>query len=153
MTIDASVAGRSYPPSAPYEVGREKVREFAGVLGETHPAYYEAAAAQALGHADVIAPPTFASILTLISWRQVMADLGVDFAQVLHIDQRFVVVRPLHVGDVVTSVAVVDEVRERMGASWLVIRTDIRTVPKSSDGAGEDVCTAYSTIMVRGEAA
>lgn len=147
MTIDPSVAGRSYPPSAPYEVGRQKVREFASVLGDSHPAYYDTAAAQALGHADVIAPPTFASILTLISWRQVMADLDIDFSQVLHIDQRFVVTRPLHVGDVVVGEAVVDEVRERMGASWLVIRTEIRTE------AGEHVCTALSTIMVRGEAA
>ncbi len=41
MALDQSfVGGRSYPPTAPYEVGREKIREFAeAVGGDTNPAY------------------------------------------------------------------------------------------------------------------
>lgn len=33
MALDQSLVGRSYPPTAPYEVGREKIREFAEAVG------------------------------------------------------------------------------------------------------------------------
>jgi len=137
------VAGRTYARSSAYDVTREKIREFAAAVGDEHPAYIDPAAARALGYADVIAPATFASVLTLGSWSEVMADLSVDFADVLHVDQRFVVSRPLRVGDTVRAQTVVDDVRHRMGASWLTLRTEVAT---ESD---EHVCTSVATIMVR----
>ena len=36
--IDPSYAGRTYPPTEPYEVGVEKIREFAAALGDDNPA-------------------------------------------------------------------------------------------------------------------
>jgi len=141
--IDPSVAGRTYPAPRPYAVSREKVREFALAIGDALPAYLDATAARALGHVDVIAPPTFAAILAMDTWRDVMADLGVDFSRVLHTDQRFVADRPLRAGDIVQAETIIDDVRERMGASWLTLRTDLVT------DADEHVCTAVATIMVR----
>ena len=61
MALDPSFVGRSYPPTRPYEVGREKIREFAAAIGDANPAYTDPAAARALGHPDVIAPPTSSS--------------------------------------------------------------------------------------------
>ena len=57
MALDQSFVGRTYPPTEPYEVGREKIREFAEAVGDANPAYTDPEAAKALGHADVIAPP------------------------------------------------------------------------------------------------
>lgn len=37
MALDQSFVGRSYPPSDPYEVGREKIREFAAAVGTVIP--------------------------------------------------------------------------------------------------------------------
>ena len=55
-----------------------------------------AGAARALGHADVIAPPTFAIVLTLKAGHQVIMDpeLGIDYSRVVHGEQRFVHTRP-----------------------------------------------------------
>jgi len=145
VTVDASAAGRTYAGSAPYEVSREKIREFAAAIGDPNPAYDDPAAARALGHDEVIAPPTFATVITVHSWRTVMADLGVDFSNVLHVDQRFVADRPLHAGDVVTTETTLEQVTERMGASWLALRTELTSV------SGEHLCTATSTIMVRAD--
>ena len=39
MALDQSFVGRTYPPTAPYEVGREKIREFAEAIGDPNPAY------------------------------------------------------------------------------------------------------------------
>lgn len=64
MALDQSFVGRSYPATAPYEVGREKIREFAEAIGDAAPAYTDAEAARALGYPDVIAPPTFVFSIT-----------------------------------------------------------------------------------------
>ena len=74
MALDQSFVGRKYPPTEPYEVGREKIREFADAIGDPNPAYRDADAARALGHPDVIAPPTFAIVLSMRAGAQVVAD-------------------------------------------------------------------------------
>ena len=58
---DASFVGKALPPSAPYRVGREKIREFALAIGEGASVCLDVAAARAAGHPDLVAPPTFAS--------------------------------------------------------------------------------------------
>jgi len=65
MALDQQLVGRSYPPSAVYEVGRAKIAEFATAIGADDPAHHDVEAARALGYPDVIAPPTFAIVLTL----------------------------------------------------------------------------------------
>ena len=65
MALDRELVGRSYPPSAVYEVGREKIAEFAAALGDPDPVYLDPEAARSAGHPDVIAPPTFAIVLSL----------------------------------------------------------------------------------------
>ena len=80
MPIDPSYAGRSYPPTEPYEVGVEKIREFAAAVGDPNPAYRDREAAKALGHPDVVAPPTFPFVLTFQASRRLIDDpeLGID---------------------------------------------------------------------------
>jgi hypothetical protein len=39
MPLDPSFVGRSYPPTPSYQVGREKIREFAAAIGDANPAY------------------------------------------------------------------------------------------------------------------
>ena len=46
MPIDPSHAGRTYPPTEPYEVGVEKIREFADAIGDPNPAYRDREAAK-----------------------------------------------------------------------------------------------------------
>ena len=72
MALDQSFVGRTYPPTAAYEVGREKIREFAEAIGDPNPAYTDPDAAKALGHPDVIAPPTFAFAITFKAAGQVI---------------------------------------------------------------------------------
>ncbi|KPC63832.1 hypothetical protein ADL35_47530, partial [Streptomyces sp. NRRL WC-3753] len=82
MALDQSFVGRTYPPTEPYEVGREKIREFAQAVGDANPVYTDVEAAKALGYADVIAPPTFVFSLTFREAGQVIEDpqLGLDYS-------------------------------------------------------------------------
>jgi acyl dehydratase len=147
MPLDPSYIGRVYPPTAPYEVGREKIREFADAVGDTSPACRDRAAARALGYDDVIAPPTFAIILTLKAGHQMIMDpdLGVDYSRVVHGEQRFEHARPVQAGDVLQVVVTIDGIRSAAGNDIVTTRADVATT------AGEHVLTAHSTTVVRGK--
>ncbi|HEX4699639.1 MAG TPA: MaoC family dehydratase N-terminal domain-containing protein [Actinomycetes bacterium] len=147
MPIDPSFAGRTYPPTEPYEVGIEKIREFATAIGDANPAYHEREAAKALGHPDVIAPPTFPFVLTFRASRQMIDDpeLGIDYSRVVHGEQRFAHARPVRAGDVLTVTVTLETVRSAGGHDMVTSRSDVATVE------GEHVASAWSTLVVRGE--
>ena len=64
MAINTDFAGRTFEPSPPYEVSRVKIAEFATAIGESSPLCHDREAAQAAGYPDVIAPPTFAIVIS-----------------------------------------------------------------------------------------
>jgi acyl dehydratase len=147
MPVNPSFVGRSYPPTEPYRVSREKIREFADAINDPNPAYRSVAAAQAFGHPDVVAPPTFPIILTLPAGGQLISDpdAGIDYSRVVHGEQRFVHERPVVAGDELQVTLHVDSIRVAAGNDLIGTRTEVRTV------AGELVSTAYSIIVVRGD--
>ncbi len=147
MPLDPSLIGRTYPPTAAYEVGREKIREFADAIGDPSAVYRDAAAAGALGYPDVIAPPTFPIVLTLGASGDALDALGVELRHVLHREQRFAYTRPVRAGDRLTCSVVIEDIRSAAGNDILTTRTDVAT------DTGEPVVAVWSTLLVRGEAA
>ncbi len=146
MAINREYAGRTYPPSEPYEVSRVKIAEFAAAIGDPNPIYTNRAAAQAAGYADVIAPPTFAIVVSMASSGTALADpgLGLNYAMVVHGEQRFEYSRPIIAGDVLTAQPTITEIRDAGRNVMLTTSTEIRTL------GGEHVCTAVGTIVERG---
>jgi acyl dehydratase len=144
-----SFVGREYPPTEPYEVGREKIREFADAIGDPNPIYRDPAAARALGYPDVIAPPTFPVVLSLPASSVVVRDpkLGADYSRLVHGEQRFVYQRPIRAGDVLQVHSILDAIRTAGGNDILTSRGEVFTVD------GELVVTAISTVVLRGTAA
>ncbi|MFC0526504.1 MaoC family dehydratase N-terminal domain-containing protein [Phytohabitans kaempferiae] len=147
MPLDKSFVGRTYPPTAPYQVGREKIREFAKAIGATDPLYLDPEAARAAGYTDVVAPPTFPVVITMVASRQIIDDpeLGVDYSRVVHGDQRFAYQRPVVAGDELVCVNTVEDIISRGGHEFLTTRTEVSTA------AGQPVLSAWSKIVVRGE--
>jgi acyl dehydratase len=149
MALNRDYLGRTFPAADPYEVSRVKIAEFADAIGDPNPLYRDRAAAQAAGFADVIAPPTFAIVISMAGSASAVADpgLGLNYAMVVHGEQRFEYARPLVAGDVVTAQATISDIRDAGRNVMLSTRTEIRTVE------GEHVCTAHSTLVERGGAA
>ncbi|MDP9418307.1 MAG: MaoC family dehydratase N-terminal domain-containing protein [Actinomycetota bacterium] len=145
MPLDPSFVGRTYPPHGSYEVGREKVREFAVATGDESQAFHDPAAAGALGRGDVVAPPTFAVVLSLAAAERVLRDpdLGLDWGRVVHAEQRFAYARPLVSGDRLQVTTTIDAIRSVGGNDMLTVRGDIGTVD------GEHVLTATSVLVAR----
>nr|WP_148220846.1 MaoC family dehydratase N-terminal domain-containing protein [Xylanimonas cellulosilytica] len=147
---DAGFAGKEYPATAPYVVGREKLREFAAAVGAQHPAHFDTEVARGLGYPDVVAPTTFAVVVAQAAEAQYVQDPAarIDFSRVVHADERFTHHRPIVAGDELVTVLHVDAVVHRAGIALVTTRCEIRT----ADG-GEPVSTVVSTLAVRGEAA
>ena len=148
MAINPDYVGRTFEPSEPYEVSRVKIAEFAVAIGEPSRLCRDRAAAQAAGYPDVIAPPTFPIVIAMAASGRAVADpgLGLNYAMVVHGEQRFAYSRPLHAGDVVTAQSTISGIREVGSITMLTTETEIRTVE------GEHVCTGFSTLVERGEA-
>ncbi|POX41791.1 hypothetical protein C3486_07550 [Streptomyces sp. Ru73] len=145
MALDQSFVGRTYPPTAPYEVGREKIREFAEAIGDANPVYTDTEAAKALGHSDVIAPPTFVFAITFKAAGQVIEDpqLGLDYSRVVHGDQKFSYTRPVRAGDRLTVTSTIESIKSLAGNDILDVRGEVY------DEAGEHVVTAVTKLVAR----
>ncbi|MEU8705334.1 MaoC family dehydratase N-terminal domain-containing protein [Streptomyces sp. NPDC048565] len=145
MALDQSFVGRTYPPTPAYEVGREKIREFAEAVGDANPAYTDPEAAKALGYPDVIAPPTFVFSIAYRAAGQVVADpqLGLDFSRVVHGDQKFAYERPVRAGDRLTVTSTIEAIKTMAGTDILDVRGEVH------DESGEHVVTAWMKLVAR----
>ena len=143
--MDPSFAGREFAPDEPYAVTREQIAAFAEAVGATHPAHTDPQAARALGHADVVAPPTWAVVVAQRSEAAYVDDpaAGIDFSRVVHAEERFAYTRPIVAGDRLVTTLHVDAVVERAGLAMVTTRVEV------ADDAGAPVATVTSTLAVR----
>jgi acyl dehydratase len=146
MAINRDYVGRTFPPGEPYEVSRVKIREFADAIGDPSPVYRDRDAAVAAGHPDVIAPPTFAIVISMASSKRITSDpdVGVNYAMVVHGEERFEYTRPIQAGDVLIATSTITDIRSIKNNTMLTAETVLATV------AGEHVCTAHSILVERG---
>ena len=121
------------------------MREFARAIGETLPLCFDVDAARAAGYSDLVAPPTFAIIISFEAGRQAAFDpeLGLDYTRVVHGEQSFEYSRPIVAGDELVCTASIHAVREAAGNDILTTRGDITTE------SGAHVCTTYSVLVSR----
>ena len=146
MALNTDFVGRVYGPGEPYEVSRVKIADFADAIGEPSELCRDAEAARRAGYPDVIAPPTFAVVLSMASARLANDDpgLGLDYSMVVHGEQSFAHSRPLHAGDLVVATTTIESIKAVGALSMMVTSTDLSTT------GGEHVCTARSTLVERG---
>lgn len=147
MSVNPELQGRVFPPTEPYLVGREKIREFSRSVFATNPVNMDVVAARAAGHADVVAPPTFAVVVQEFTLHQLLSepDAGIDFSRVVHGDQRFSFTRPIVAGDELTATLTIVSIKSLGGHSMVTAESSI------VDAEGAHVVTAISTLVVRGD--
>lgn len=147
MALNKDLIGREYPPVT-YEVGREKIREFATAVLESGEIYHDLEAAKEAGFTEQVAPLTFPTILTIRSGTGVILDqdLGLNYALVVHGSQEFEYRRPIVAGDVLSATPRIADITEKGANEYLTIETTI------TDATGEVVCVGRSTLISRGTA-
>ncbi|WP_404437827.1 MaoC family dehydratase N-terminal domain-containing protein [Microbacterium aerolatum] len=147
MPVNSELVGREFPPTPPYLVGREKVREFARAVFADAPLHTDVEAARALGHADVVAPPTFAMVIQDLTLQQLLSepDSGIVLARTIHAEQKFAYSKPIVAGDELTGQLKVTGIRMMAGNAMITSEAEI------TDAAGDHVVTATSVLLVGSE--
>ena len=142
--METSPIGKSYPPFT-YEVGAEKIREYARAVGEDNPLHHDREAARAAGFRDVVAPPMFAVVYSAgaIAPGVLDPEVGIDVARMVHGGQEFVWSEPVCSGDVITTEASLRDISEQNGRKFYVFES----VSRNQDG--DEVVRGTWTNIVR----
>ncbi len=145
MPVNADAVGKAYPPYR-YEVGKEKIREYAFAVGEDNPVYFDREQAKAAGFRDVPAPPMFAVVYSAGSVGPAVLDpeVGINFPMMVHGSQEFVWGEQVCAGDEITTETTVKEIAERGGMGFYVFES----VSRNQDG--QEVVRGTWTNIVRG---
>lgn len=128
-----------------YEVGREKIREYARAVQDSHPAHHDEDAAKGLGYDGLLAPLTFVSLLGIMSQTRMLQEVitGYDPSQILQTDQRLEFHRPLQVGDRIFCDVYLESFRQMSGSDIMTTKNII------TDQNGDLVQTTWTTIVAR----
>lgn len=113
MPVDKSAIGRTGEPVTMH-VERGKIQEFARAIKDDDPLYFdEALAARETG--GIMPPVTF--LQTVAHWDDGRGRprLPFDLKRVLHGEQEFEFLAPIHAGDVLTAVSKIVDVYEKPG--------------------------------------
>lgn len=145
--VDASAIGTtSAPTHASVEPGRLKF--FLDTLGETNPIYRDDDAAQAAGFSGRPIPPTYLFCLEMLDHEAPFAALdalGIDLARILHGEQTFHYRAPVTIGDRLTFVSSVTDVRQKKGGALSLV--DVTT--RVTNQRGEPVADCVRVVVVR----
>lgn len=146
MPVNLDQVGKRYAPLL-YAVGREKIREYAHAIGERDPRCLDLEAARAAGHADLVAPPTFAVVYQApaVALPYFDPELGIDFARLVHGGQEFTWGALVVAGDEISTTVQVSEISERAGNGFYTFAT------RSTNQDGDVVCVGTWMNIVRGE--
>jgi len=145
VSVDRTAIGKRFAPFE-YEVGREKIREYANAVGEVGGVHHDREAAHAAGFRDVVAPPMFCVVYSAGAMGPAVFDpeVGIDLARLLHGSQEFDWGEPVCAGDLIRTEAAVDDIYEKGGNGFYVFRST------SANQDGAEVVRGTWTNIVRG---
>ncbi|OBF67753.1 hypothetical protein A5753_03225 [Mycobacterium sp. 852002-51971_SCH5477799-a] len=135
--------GSHYRAPDYFEVGREKIREFAAAIKDDHPAHFDESESEKAGYTDMVAPLTFLAI----AGRRVQLEIFTKFsipiniARVIHRDQKFKFHRPILAHDRLYFDTYLDSVIESHGTVLAEIRSEV------TDVDGNPIVTSVVTML------
>lgn len=143
--IDHEFIGKEYPPDI-YEIGREKMKEYARAIQDDSPYYHDAEFGKKSTYGDNIAPPSFAAVYSLLGCAKLFFDpeLKINFAMLVHGEQDFEWIKPVKPGDVITTIGKIVDIAEKGNND--VVTFEARAVNQD----GELVTIGRATFVIRG---
>jgi len=145
MPVKTEAVGKQWP-AATYEVGAEKIREFADAIGAGSDVHRDHEAAKSAGYRYLVAPPMFCVVYSARGMGPAILDpeVGINLATMLHGSQEFEWDEPVCDGDVIDTAATCTEIYEKGGNGFYVFET------VSTNQDGKQTVKATWTNIVRG---
>lgn len=143
MALKTDIRGMHYEYPDYFEVGREKIREFAAAIKCDDPVSLDEKAAAELGYPGLVAPATFMTLFAILAQKGFFrtVDVGLESMQIVQVDQKFVYKRPVVAGDRLWCHFDIVSVQERFGADIVVSKNTC------IHDDGDIVMEAYTTLM------
>jgi N-terminal half of MaoC dehydratase len=147
VALSSDIIGMHYRYPDFYEVGREKVREYAVAVKNDDLAYFDEDAASELGHDSLPAPLTFISVFGYTAQTAFFANanIGIHDAQIVQVDQELKFLLPIKVGDRLYCDVYLHAYRQAHGTDIIVTKNII------SNDRGEAVQETYTTLAGRSD--
>ena len=148
VALSPDIVGMTYRYPDYYEVGREKIREYATAVKNEDGAYFDDDAAQALGHDAILAPLTFVAIFGLQAQLAFFEHLNIAITdeKIVQVEQGLKLFEPIKAGDRLYCHIRLDSLRQSYGADVLTIRSRI------TNQHGHTVQEDYTVLAGRSEA-
>jgi acyl dehydratase len=145
VPLNQDLKGKEYEEIT-FTVERDRVTQFADAIEDDSPLYRDPAAAKEAGFDEQVAPPTFPTVLQIMTSGQAVVDpeLGLDYSRVVHGEQEYDLRRPLVVGDLLKAKPRIADIYAKKSNEFLVIEAEIK------DQSGQVVVIARSTLISRG---
>ncbi|MEV0246365.1 fused (3R)-hydroxyacyl-ACP dehydratase subunits HadA/HadB [Nocardia sp. NPDC050712] len=137
----AGLVGYRYRAEDYYEIGREKIREYARAVQDSHPAHWSESDADELGYAGLIAPTTFTSIVAMQANRALLGTVLTGYDMFVHTDQVFEMYKPVLAGDRLIIDVELSSVRRVAGKDLLTITNTF------TDRSGRLVQIMHTTVV------
>jgi hypothetical protein len=135
--VDPAHKGKAFPPFH-LTIERGKLREFLLAIGDDNPAYADD---------DPPVPPTFSTVINFwggVGLVNVLKGIGVEVWNVLHGEQEFEYLAPIHVGDTITGISRIEDIYVKAGMNFVEIVTEYK------NQHGQSVLNDRALIIVRG---
>lgn len=144
MAIDAQFIGKTYP-SYTYEVGKEKIKEYAKAIKNPDPHYMDDEFAKKSSYGSIIAPPTFIVVIGAYLIEPIFydKDLDLNLMMLVHGEQEFEFMEVIKAGDLITTTARIADIKNKEKLD--VIAVELLSVNQH----GRNVCRGTYTFVVR----
>jgi acyl-CoA thioesterase len=128
-----------------YEVGREKIREYAVAVKNDDESFFDESAADKLGYDALLAPLTFISVFGYTAQLAMFHhnNITITDAKIVQVDQGLTFLRPVKAGDRLFCDVEVQSVRQAFGTDIIVTKNIV------TNEEGEVVQEGYTTLAGR----
>lgn len=135
MALNQAFLNRSYPSKETYQVTDEQIKTFAKAIGDNND-YVE----------QGFASPTFLISIQMGAMQVALFDpeLGLDWNKVVHGEQSFEYKKPVQVGDRLSFISTIEDIKTKVGNDFITIRSDVK------NQNNQDVATLKATLIARG---
>lgn len=142
--MDKSEIGNTGKPVT-MQVERGKIREFARAIKDDNPLYFDEEYAKKTA-GGVVPPPTFSMTLGFWDEGRNRPLLTYDVRRLLHGEQEFEYLAPVHAGDTLTAVGRVADVYEKQGSRGGTMTFGVLETTFTNQ-RGEKVLISRSTLV------
>jgi len=128
-----------------YEVGREKIREYAVAVKNDDSSFFDEKAAAELGYDAILAPLTFISVFGYQAQLAMFKtnNIAITDAKIVQVDQELKFLKPIKAGDRLYCDVHVHSIRQSFGADIIVTKNIV------TNDNGDIVQETYTTLAGR----